>query len=192
MTEAKRKLSEFDFSRKGCHISLVGPSAGGPANGVPTLVLKSLSPEGVNTNPNGEGNKMTVEMIEKSVHDTLITKAVEDATLVLKSQLDASQAELNTLKAEKVAAVEAVRKSKIAAVLGDAKVEETFMALKSLDDSNFEIVLKSFSGAKTTEAATDAFVEKGAEGKSDTSKMISDAENNGTMAILKAKYQQTK
>lgn len=192
MAEAKRKLSEFDFSKKGCHISLVGPSAGGPANGVTTLVLKSLSPQGVNTNPNGEGNKMTVEMIEKSVHDTLITKAVADATLVLKSQLDASNAELDALKAEKVSAAEAVRKSKIAAVLGDAKVDETFMAIKSLDDTNFDIVLKSFASVKESEAKTAAFTEKGVAGKTDTDKMITDAEDNGTMAILKAKYQQTK
>lgn len=185
---AKRKLSEFDFSRKGCHISLVGPSAGGPANGVTTLVLKSLSPEGVNTNPNGEGNTMTVEMIEKSVHDTLITKAVEDATLVLKSQLAASEAELTALKAEKVAAVETVRKSKIAAVLGDAKVEETFMAIKSLDDTNFEIVLKSFATVKAAEAGGAAFKEQGVDASADVAAIQKAAESNPVMDLLRAKY----
>ena len=38
---AKRRLSGFDFSGDSAHVALVGPSVGGPANGIETLVFKS-------------------------------------------------------------------------------------------------------------------------------------------------------
>lgn len=44
MTErkAKRRLSGFDFSQTGAHIALVHKEQGGPANEVPTLIMKSM------------------------------------------------------------------------------------------------------------------------------------------------------
>ena len=45
--KAKRKLEGFDFAKEGAAVALVGPSVGGPANGIPTLVAKAnnFSPE---------------------------------------------------------------------------------------------------------------------------------------------------
>jgi len=45
--KAKRKLKGFDFSVDGAAVALVGPSVGGPANSIPTLIAKSnnYSPE---------------------------------------------------------------------------------------------------------------------------------------------------
>lgn len=45
--KAKRKLKGFDFSKDGAALALVGPSVGGPANGIPTLIAKAnnFSPE---------------------------------------------------------------------------------------------------------------------------------------------------
>lgn len=45
--KAKRKLKGFDFSKDGAAVALVGPSVGGPANGIPTLIAKAnnFSPE---------------------------------------------------------------------------------------------------------------------------------------------------
>jgi len=50
MTEkqkAKRQLKGFDFTKGDARLSLVGPSVGGPANGIPTLIAKAnnFSPE---------------------------------------------------------------------------------------------------------------------------------------------------
>jgi len=50
MTEkqkAKRQLKGFDFTKGDARLSLVGPSVGGPANGIPILVAKgaNFSPE---------------------------------------------------------------------------------------------------------------------------------------------------
>lgn len=177
---AKRKLSNFDFSKAGCHISLVGKSMGGPANGRTTLLLKSLNPSGETQLPNGEGNN--VEMIEKSVHDTLVKKAVDDAVAVFKAELDA-------LKAADATRVEKARKEKLVAVIGEAKLEETYAAIKSLDDAGFEIVLKSFEAAKTTEAGSKMFTEKGLAGKTDQSKVNQEQEESIEAKLLKAKFQ---
>lgn len=38
---ARRKLKGFDFSKDGAALALVGPSVGGPANGIPTLIAKA-------------------------------------------------------------------------------------------------------------------------------------------------------
>lgn len=45
--KAKRKLKGFDFEKSGAAVALVGPSVGGPANGIPTLIAKAnnFSPE---------------------------------------------------------------------------------------------------------------------------------------------------
>ena len=45
--KAKRKLRGFDFAKEGAAVALVGPSIGGPANGIPTLIAKAnnFSPE---------------------------------------------------------------------------------------------------------------------------------------------------
>lgn len=45
--KAKRKLKGFDFSVDGAAVALVGPSVGGPANSIPTLIAKAnnFSPE---------------------------------------------------------------------------------------------------------------------------------------------------
>ena len=45
--KAKRKLEGFDFAKEGAAVALVGPSVGGPANGIPTLIAKAnnFSPE---------------------------------------------------------------------------------------------------------------------------------------------------
>lgn len=185
--EAKQKLSNFDFSKKGCHISLVGPSMGGPANGVTTLVLKSLSPEGAIKNPNGEGNEMT--MIEKSAVEVMVQKAVAEAVAVFKSQAETAQKELEVMKAAQLEQVTMSRKSKLAAVIGDAKAEETITILKSLDDNSFEVILKGYAESKNAEGKSALFKEKGVDGNADMKKVTDAAESNPVMDYLKSKYQ---
>lgn len=43
MTDAKRRLTNIRFEHEGAHVALVGTHQGGPANGVTTLVYKSLA-----------------------------------------------------------------------------------------------------------------------------------------------------
>ncbi len=150
--QAKRRLKSFSFEKEGCHVSVVGPSLGSGANGRKTLVLKSLTPLG-ETNPSeGEGNNM--EMIEKSAVDIMVQKAVDDAVSSFK-------AEIEVLKAAANAQVEKARKDKLEAVIGTESLEATFMAIKSLDETSFEVVLKGFEAAKSAEADSTMFTEKG-------------------------------
>ena len=153
---AKRKLSNFDFSKEGCHVSLVGGSLGGPANDRQTLLLKSLNPSGATQNPSdGKGNKM--EMIEKSAVDVMVQKAVDEATAAYK-------AEVEVLKAAAKAKADKERKDKLIAVLGTEGADGMEMAVKSLDDTSFDMVLKGFEAAKTAENKSDMFTEKGVTG----------------------------
>ena len=153
--KAKKKLSDFSFEKEGCHISLVGPSMGGAANGYSTLTLKSLSPQGINSVPKGEGKQM--EMIEKSAADVMVQKAVDEATATLK-------AEGEVLKAASQAKDDKERKDKLVAVLGTEGADGMEVAVKSLDDSAFEIVLKGLAAAKEAESKSDMFKEKGVNG----------------------------
>lgn len=41
--KAKRKLKSLDFSGAGAAVALVGPSVGGPANGIPVLTIKGVN-----------------------------------------------------------------------------------------------------------------------------------------------------
>lgn len=43
MTKATRRLTDIRFDYEGAHVALVGPSVGGPANGVTTLVTKATN-----------------------------------------------------------------------------------------------------------------------------------------------------
>lgn len=155
--KAKKKLSDFSFEKEGCHISLVGPSMGGAANGYSTLTLKSLSPQGINSVPKGEGNKM--EMIEKSAVDVMVQKAVDEAVATYK-------AEVEVLKAAAKAKADKERKDKLVAVLGTEGADGMEMAVKSLDDTSFEVVLKGLEAAKKAEANSEMFKEKGVDGAS--------------------------
>lgn len=168
---AARRLSDISFEKQGCHISIVGPSMGGPANGVETLTLKSVAPLG--------DSQMAVEMIEKSAVDTLITKAVDAATATLKAELEA-------IKIEKAASVEATRKAKLVEILGDVEGAATLTVLKSLDDAAFEVVLKSMKVAKDAESKSAMFTQKGVDGKGDITRITADAGESGTMKFLKA------
>lgn len=153
--KAKKKLSDFSFEKEGCHISLVGPSMGGAANGYSTLTLKSLSPQGINSVPKGEGNNM--EMIEKSAVDVMVQKAVDEATATLKT-------EVGVLKAAAKSKTDKERKDKLITVLGTEGADGMEAAVKSLDDTSFEVVLKGLEAAKTAEADSKMFTEKGATG----------------------------
>lgn len=167
--KAKRRLSNFDFAKEGCHVSLVGKSMGGAANGYSALVLKSVEKES------------QVEMIEKAAHEAAVQKAVADAVAPLQEKVAAMQAELEAVAVEKAAKQEADRKQAVAAVVAADKLEETFKSVKDLPAEAFEIVLKSLKAAHEAEAKS--FEEKGASGEGKAGEAGSKESQ-----ILKAKY----
>lgn len=60
MSKATRRLSNFDFTKEGAHVALVGKHQGGPANGVTTLITKSTA--NITQEHIEKAAKVTVEM----------------------------------------------------------------------------------------------------------------------------------
>ena len=176
--KAKRKLSDFNFKEKGCHISLVGPSQGGPANGVNTLVLKSVAPK--------EGKKVKAE--KKAALEAMITKAVAEKVADYKSKADALEKENEDLKADKDKEAKKVKKAKLVEAVGTERAEAIFKSLKDLSGDEFEVVLKGFKDSAKKEANGKMFKEQGVDGTADAQKVQDDASNNATAKYLKSKY----
>lgn len=168
--KAKKRLSNFDFSKEGCHVSLVGPSMGGPANGITTLMLKALEPTSEEGVTHEEENMENVEMIEKSAHDALVLKAVQEAVAPVQKALEDAVAQLEVFKAAQVAAVEKSRKDALAAVMGadNPELEAEFAIIKSLDEAVFELVLKSKKAANEALEKSAMFVQMGVSGEAET------------------------
>lgn len=172
--KAKRRLSDFSFEKKGCHVSLVGESLGGPANGRTVLALKAV-------NSKTEEN---MSMIEKAAHEAAVQKAVKEAVEPVQKALEAAQEELKVIKAKETEAVEKSRKDALAEVIGkdSPELEATFATVKSLDDAAFALVVKSLKAAHEALAKSEMFNEKGHGGEANVTN------ESREMSILKSKY----
>lgn len=182
--KAKRQLSNFSFKNASCHVSLVGPELGGPANGREVLVFKSVA-EATRTK---ESESMeNVEMIEKSAHEVLVQKAVQEALAPVQKALEEAQEEIKVFKAAQVEAVEKSRKDALAAVMGadNAELEAEFAIVKSLDQAVFDLVLKSKKAAYEALEKSTMFNEVGVSGEADQ-KANADGESP-EMKIIKQK-----
>ena len=136
-----------------------------------------------------------MEKIEKALHEELVTKAVAEAVEVVKAQmaaqeeiLKAAQAELEVFKAAQAEAVVKARKEALAGVLAADAVEEMFKATEVLDQSAFEMIVKSLAAKAAQLEESELFKETGVPGQSEQDPVKMD----GTAAILKAKYQSKK
>lgn len=206
MTTARRRLTDINFDFEGAHVALVGKHQGGPANGVTTLITKStnhINPEQIALATAGQSEEQpqltieepTVETIEKSVHETLVAKAVEDAVAAAvaieksafaaqEEVLKAVQAELETLKVEKQAAIAKAREAALTEVVAADRVEGLLKAFAALDDEAFAVAVEGFKVQKAAEAQSELFNESGVAGTGAESA----AEVDRTAEILKAKY----
>lgn len=123
-----------------------------------------------------------------------IKKAVEAAEAILKAQvaekeeaLQKALEQVESFKAEKQEAVAKSRKEALAAVEKDAeKAEELFKSLESLADEAFDVVIKSLKAKEEVVENSDLFVQKSKDSD------VEIEEENGTAALLKAKYKEAK
>uniref|UniRef100_A0AAU6VXM5 Uncharacterized protein n=2 Tax=unclassified bacterial viruses TaxID=12333 RepID=A0AAU6VXM5_9VIRU len=214
MTDAKRRLTDIKFEHEGAHVALVGKHQGGPANGITTLVFKAtdhIDPATIALAVAGQSveqpttiiEEPTVEQIEKSAHEALVLKAVEDAVALEKAAgavlvaevqkaldeqaevLKSVQAEVETFKAAEVAAKVELRK----AALTDAKVpaeklEAVLKSLSALDDESFGVQVDLLKAMASAVDNSDMMQEQGVAGAGAESK----EEEDRTTAILKARY----
>lgn len=138
---------------------------------------------------------MEKEMIQKALHEELVTKAVTEAVEVVKAEkaaqeevLKAVQAELEVFKAAQAEAVVKARKEALAGVLVEDAVEAMFKATEVLSQEAFETVVKSLVEKAAQLEESELFKETGVPGQSEQDP----AKMDGTAAILKAKYQSKK
>ena len=134
---------------------------------------------------------MEKEMIQKALHEELVTKAVTEAVEVVKSEmaaqaeiLKAAQEELAVFKAKELEAIVKARKSALAGVLAEDAVEDMFKATEILSQEAFETVVKSLAVKAAQLEESELFKETGVPGQSEQDPVKMD----GTAAILKAKY----
>lgn len=210
----KRRLTNFSFTHDGAHVALVSTKQGGPANGITTLVMKaadnispeqlkeaveSLTPEQTLTLT----EETTLDTIEKSVHQELLQKAVDDAVAVEKAAgatalaevqkaldeqaivLKAAQDKLAEFETQAVEAHAQARKDALteAGVPAD-KLEALFKAYAPMDDEGFETALEVLKAQKALVDNSEMLKETGVTGagEPDQTKVSKTAE------ILKAKY----
>lgn len=134
---------------------------------------------------------MQKEMIQKALHEELVTKAVTEAVEVVKAEmatqaeiLKAAQAELEVFKAKELEAIAKARKEALAGVLTEDAVEDMFKATEVLSQEAFETVVKSLAVKAAQLEESELFKETGVPGQSEQDPVKMD----GTAAILKAKY----
>lgn len=138
---------------------------------------------------------MQKEMIQKALHEELVTKAVTEAVEVVKAEmatqaeiLKAAQAELEVFKAKELEAIVKARKEALAGVLTEDAVEDMFKATEVLSQEAFKTVVKSLAVKAAQLEESELFKETGVPGQSEQDPVKMD----GTAAILKAKYQTKK
>ena len=157
-------------------------------SGVQSLIVKSFD--------SISKNEKLVDVFKSKLErgkqmEVEVQKAVDEATQVLKADLEKAQAELakanealEVLQKEKQEQKDSIRKEKIAQVVADKdQAEELFKATTSLEDGAFEVILKSFKDKVEQVENSDLF--QRATEKTDIEK--SDEEPMH-MAILKKKF----
>lgn len=138
---------------------------------------------------------MEKEMIQKALHEELVTKAVAEAVEVVKAEiaaqteiLKATQAELEVFKSAQAAAIVKARKEALAGVLAEDAVEDMFKATETISQDAFETIIKNISAKNAQLEESELFKETGVPGQAEQDPVKQD----GTAAILKAKYKNKK
>lgn len=179
-----QEVFEKNFDDATQKAEVIKKSSGIPAKGV-TAEKSALSPS-VEIN-NKEEDSMSAEFISKAAHEETVTKAVEEAIekalAPVQEELKKAKDQLEVVEKAKQEAVAKSRKEAVASVEKDeAKAEELFKSLESLADEAFDVVIKSLKAKEEVVENSDLFVQKSKDSD------VEIEEENGTAALLKAKY----
>ena len=183
-----QEVFEKNFDDATQKVEVIKKSSGIPAKGV-TAEKSALSPS-VEIN-NKEEDSMSAEFISKAVHEETVTKAVEEAIekalAPVQEELKKAKEQLEVVEKASLEAVSKARKEAVASVEKDeAKAEELFKSLESLADEAFDVVIKSLKAKEEVVENSDLFVQKSKDSD------VEIEEENGTAALLKAKYKEAK
>lgn len=162
------------------------------AQAVLEKAMSSAVPEGDVTLTSHINEEISMDTIEKALHEELLAKAVGEAQEVLKAELaaqadvlKAAQDELAVFKAAADAQRVEVRKAALkGAGVADDEVEALFKAVGALEDEAFQAVVKQLAAKAALADQSELFKETGVAGVGEQDP----AKVDGTAAILKAKY----
>jgi len=183
-----QEVFEKNFDDATQKAEVIKKSSGIPAKGV-TAEKSALSPS-VEIN-NKEEDSMSAEFISKAAHEETVTKAVEEAIekalAPVQEELKKAKEQLEVVEKANLEAVAKARKEAVASVEKDeAKAEELFKSLESLADEAFDVVIKSLKAKEEVVENSELFVQKSKDSD------VEIEEENGTAALLKAKYKEAK
>lgn len=183
-----QEVFEKNFDDATQKAEVIKKSSGIPAKGV-TAEKSALSPS-VEIN-NKEEDSMSAEFISKAAHEETVNKAVEEAIekalAPVQEELKKAKEQLEVVEKAKHEAVAKARKEAVSSVEKDeVKAEELFKSLESLADEAFDVVIKSLKAKEEVVENSDLFVQKSKDSD------VEIEEENGTAALLKAKYKEAK
>lgn len=109
------------------------------------------------------------------------------------AEVTAALAEVSNAKeaaeADALATKLAARQVRVEAALGTELAAGFMAAVADMSDDKFEGVMAAMTASSTKEAESPAFKEVGVDAQADAQALAKAAETNGTMEILRAKYQ---
>lgn len=186
---AKRKIKSLDFSQEGAAVALVGPVVGGPANGIPTLVMKSA--EAV------EEDKLLEEIDLEIAEELEQVNALEKASLLNQSESVQAEDETSIVNEEAEVITSNVQLEKGSSMdETNVQADEAVTSVETVAKAEFESIVKSLEETKAmlqksmeTIAAFEA-EKKQAIAKSKTDKIQAIVKNEKhTAALAKASLQ---
>lgn len=167
--KAKRKLTKADFSKEGMHMALVSVDQGGPANGINTLMIKSLEGQSELTENQINSLKQIAkasgipeeEFLEQA---KALLESTDGEDPVSETEEDIEKSSNNTSPTEEVnMSTETIEKSVYEAELAKAKQEAEAQAQKLAEyeqiQKNLKDELAEFVKAKE-EAEKQEFIAK--------------------------------
>lgn len=171
------------------------------------------TPDAQASNPDTEKVEMATEVTNEGAGLADVQAAAQAASegfaatvASLTASLATAEAKIAELTAQVEAAVEfkaaqekasaeakvAARVAKLTAAVGDVQAAALHAATAALDDVAFEAVVSAVSAKATVELAAPAFKELGANGTTDATKLVADAQGSRVMDYLKTIAAETK
>lgn len=169
--KAKKRLKNFDFSGESAHMALVPESMGGPANGIKTLIVKSLDVENL-TDSQKESLKQIIksangfsdEEAEAYIQQNLAKNAGGDAPV---SDIEKGNVADNNIPDTQENTMETIEKSAVEALIQKALEEQKQEIEKAVaeKESKIEELTKSLQAfeAEKAEQKKAEFVAKAAD-----------------------------
>lgn len=188
--EAERKMPRIKTAKKSTEVAKAAEASVNTSitqrevkegKGISPVVKQSNKDKSMADNVKVIEQLVETEVVEKSQFEAIQKQAQEQAEL-----LKAAMQELEVFKAEKAAFIAKARKQALVdAAKDEAKADQLFKAVGSLDDADFNAVVDVVKSLATAIEKSDLFVEKGVSAETE----VAPVKDNALERLLKAKFQ---